>query len=190
MRSETIRRTFQVSDCSCVVFVISAKHGETMLNQDGMLVKEASKARKRALAGLQKIHEAMTRERKTIDLGPVRPSLNRSAHKTRLGGLRSRVDGSESGGQNKSGTKFNGPKLSGPDGQNDGSEYEVLTEPIEPRESHINLTQAGKSSVGPVFGPEQFRNFGENLRPASDGIAPSRSPQNLFPRIISLLDPF
>lgn len=61
-----------------MILRISTKHGETKSVHDGLLVREASKARKCTLVGLQKIHEAAAWERKTIDLGSVWPSINRS----------------------------------------------------------------------------------------------------------------
>ncbi|KAA0047413.1 uncharacterized protein E5676_scaffold363G00760 [Cucumis melo var. makuwa] len=144
-----------------------------MSDHEGLLVGEALKARKRALAGLQKIHEAVARERKTIGLGPVCPSLNQSAQGIRSGGLRSWDDGSEIGGQNEIGPTINGP-------------YEEVVDAVGSRESTNKLKQVGQSSIGSVIGHEQNRYSDGNFLPARDGIASSRSPQKfVFEKDIS-----
>ncbi|KAA0026071.1 uncharacterized protein E6C27_scaffold581G00620 [Cucumis melo var. makuwa] len=83
-----------------------------MLSVTGdMMVGDASKARKRALAGLQKVHEAATRERKTNDLGAIRVPLNRPTQKDQSSGLNSRKCGSPVGGLKAVGNYVSGPQI-------------------------------------------------------------------------------
>ncbi|TYK26642.1 uncharacterized protein E5676_scaffold313G002880 [Cucumis melo var. makuwa] len=82
------------------------------VNSD-LLVEDASKARKRALAGLQKVHEAATRERKTTDLGAGRFSLNRPAQKDQLNAPNFRNVGYAIDGPFDSGPNLNGPGIDG-----------------------------------------------------------------------------
>lgn len=94
------------------------------------------KARKQALAGLQKIHEAAAREQKTNDLGAVWLPLNRPAQKDRVTSLSLRNDESRIDGLNKSGPNLNGIGIdSGPGGQR-GSAV-------------VGLKKDGQSSHGP-----------------------------------------
>ncbi|KAA0062889.1 uncharacterized protein E6C27_scaffold4427G00220 [Cucumis melo var. makuwa] len=99
-------------------------------------VGDALKARKQALAGLQKIHEAAAREQKTNDLGAVWLPLNRPAQKDRVTSLSLRNDESRIDGLNKSGPNLNGIGIdSGPGGQR-GSAV-------------VGLKKDGQSSHGP-----------------------------------------
>uniref|UniRef100_A0A1S4E4L1 DUF4283 domain-containing protein n=1 Tax=Cucumis melo TaxID=3656 RepID=A0A1S4E4L1_CUCME len=123
-----------------------------MSDSGGVLVGDASKARNRALAELQKIHEAAVRERKTTDLGSIRLPLNRPAQKVRPTGLRPRKVGSALDGQNEIGPREEGI-AAGPRGLEFGG-----------------LKPAGESSNGPLIGFDQIRKSGGKDEPASGGL--------------------
>lgn len=130
-----------------------------MIESGDVTVSDASKTRKRALAGLQKIHEAAACERKTIDLDAVRLPLNRPTQKNRSAGftsVESAVSGMSSIEPKLSGRQIEGGDVSGSDFG--GLKAESFKGPrIE------NMVKLNTAEIGPPLTSKNQKEIGPKL---------------------------
>ncbi|XP_050938813.1 uncharacterized protein LOC127148660 [Cucumis melo] len=163
-----------------------------MTDTGDALVGDASKARKRALAELQKVHEAAARERKTIDLDAVRP-LNRLAQKNRSAGFNFPSVGSTVNGLNVTGPKIIGLQIEGEavGGSESGGLKAILSKGLRiERNLNFNYAEIGTSiaseslnEIGPDVTSNDLCQIGPQFVPANlvvhDKIQPNTAPGRL-----------